>query len=113
MICRFQAALSGGYRQPETFAKAAIHGELAARRHFAYQSVLLSKPFGDEPSPLHFRFQAALSGGYRQPEAAPRAPRSYGLLASRALALNVHGATWAFKRMALAQCFQAAYWLMQ
>ena len=46
-------------RQPETFAKPATDGA-AARRHLANQQTLFNQPFGDEPSPLHFGFQAAL-----------------------------------------------------
>ena len=62
----FQAALGYMIGQPEIFAKSATNGASAARRHFADQQNPVEYPFGDEPSPLHFRFQAA--SGVRQPE---------------------------------------------
>jgi len=61
----FQAALGYMIGQPEIFAKSATNGASAARRHFADQQNPVEYPFGDEPSPLHFRFQAA--SGVRQP----------------------------------------------
>ena len=59
----------GHMRQPETLAKIASDGALVARRHLGKPVMLcLIKPFGDEPSPLHCRFQAASDGYWRQPE---------------------------------------------
>ena len=46
--------------QAETFAKPVTDGALAARRHFDKSVMRCLINVGDEPSPLHFRFQAAL-----------------------------------------------------
>ena len=50
----------GGKRQPEIFGKPATDGVSAARRHFASQQSYGDLLFGDEPSPFHFGFQAAV-----------------------------------------------------
>ena len=47
-------------RQPEIFGKPATDGVSAARRHFASQQSYGDLLFGDEPSPFHFGFQAAV-----------------------------------------------------
>ena len=50
LLSNFQAA---------TFAKSVTNGALAARRHLGKSAMRCLINVGDEPSPLHFRFQAA------------------------------------------------------
>jgi len=50
--------------QAETFAKPTTDGASAARRHHLARPQSL--PFGNEPSPFHFGFQAAYTAPARQ-----------------------------------------------
>ena len=52
----------GFWFSAETFAKPVTDGVSAARRHFEKSVMLCLISVGDEPSPLHFRFQAAVGG---------------------------------------------------
>ena len=48
--------------EAETFAKPVTDGASAARRHFEKSVMLCLISVGDEPSPLHFRFQPVVAG---------------------------------------------------
>ena len=61
--------------QTETFAKPVTDGALAARRHFNKSVMRCLINVGDEPSPLHFRFQAAYSVYWGIYPASPRNTR--------------------------------------
>jgi hypothetical protein len=57
---RFRLPCGRHQRQPENVAKPANDSASAVRRQHANGKTLLNTPFGNEPLPRHFGFQAAL-----------------------------------------------------
>ena len=65
MLWRGDGLLPDGWYkifQAKTFAKPVTDGASAARRHFGKSVMLCLISVGDEPSPLHFRFQTVVGG---------------------------------------------------